>query len=52
MDGGEGGLRGDILWEPLPHEDDNEQRPEEPNALLLSEYPFASMQGVEELDSR
>ena len=43
-------IRGDVLREPFPHEDCNEDGPEEDDALPLLEDAFATVKGVKELD--
>lgn len=45
-------LRGDVLREPLPNKDTDENTPEELNTLLLHEDLLATVQGVKELHDR
>ena len=47
-----GDLRGDVLWEPFPYEDRDEDGPEEDAALPLGEDAAAAVHGVEELHLR
>ena len=42
--------RGDVLREPFPYEDTDENGPEEDATLLLEEDALSTVHGVEELD--
>ena len=53
MEGGkEKNIRCNVLWNPLPCKDTDKDEPEEPQTLLLHNLLFASVQRIEQLNSR